>query len=462
MKKRLALIMAAVLGISMAAGCGTATNSGRNADGKITLEVGNWPDATRPESLEKSENWKKKFEEQNPDIAIVPNTYGYEVKTFIAKAAAGQLPDLLQNLPFTEVKSVAKNGYAADITEAAKKAGIAEAINPDIVAMCKDENGKMYTVPRSAYMQGIMINKKLFEKAGLVNADGTVKVPETFDEMADFAVQIKEKTGVSGMTLPTTSNHGGWILLNIAWNYGVEFEKQGEDGKWKATFDTPEFHKALEWIYDLNWNKGVLPDNKVISAKDMQQLLGSDQTAMIFGNSDWCSSLAQKCGMKPENLAMSKMPAGPGGRYAQLGGSLFVFSPDLTEEQIDAAFKWIEFTGFGPQLNEETYRDNCEIYANEGNFVFPQELFSIWTNKDRAEKIKEIAAPYANVDMKDFANYNQEGITLRTEPPVCAQELYSVLDSVVQEILTNKNVDIAALSKKAQSDFQANHLDKMK
>ena len=190
-------------------------------------------------------------------------------------------------------------------------------------------------------------------------------------------------------------------------------------------------------------------------------LLGSDSTGMIFGNSDWCSALVQKAGMEPSNLAMAKIPAGPGGRYAQLGGSLFMFSPDLTEEQLDAGFKWIEFTGYGPVLNEDTYRDKCELYANEGNFVFPKELFSIWKDEERSAKIEEIAASYANVDMKDYENYNQEGIELRTEPAVCAQELYSVLDGVIQEILTNKDVDIKALSKKTQDDFQVNHLDKM-
>ncbi len=458
MKKRLSMLLAAALCIFMAAGCGTSTTGG---NGKVALEVGNWPDATRPESLEKYENWKTQFEEQNPDIEISTNTYGFEVKTFVAKAVARQLPDLLQNLPFTEVKSVAKNGYAADITEAAKKSGILDAINPDLIEMCSGEDGKLYTLPRVAYMQGLMINKKLFEQAGLVNADGTVMVPETFDELADFAVKIKEKTGVSGFTMPTTGNHGGWILLNIAWNYGVEFEEQNDDGTWKATFDTPEFHEALQFLHDLKWEKGVLPDNNVIDATEMRMLLGSDQTAMIIGNSDWCSHLAQKCGMDVGNLAMAKMPAGPGGRYSQLGGSLFMFSPDLTEEQIEAGFKWIDFTGYGPELNEDTYRDTCEVYANENNFVFPKELFSIWTNKERSAKVEEIASEYANVDIKDFENYNLDGIELRSEPAACAQELYSVLDGVIQEIMTNKNADIPALSKKAQDDFQANHLDKM-
>ena len=48
---------------------------------------------------------------------------------------------------------------------------------------------------------------------------------------------------------------------------------------------------------------------------------------------------------------------------------------------------------------------------------------------------------------------------LRPEEPVCAQELYGILDSCIQEILTNKDADISELVRKANKDFQANYLD---
>ena len=48
---------------------------------------------------------------------------------------------------------------------------------------------------------------------------------------------------------------------------------------------------------------------------------------------------------------------------------------------------------------------------------------------------------------------------LKPEEPVCAQELYGILDGCIQEVLTNKDADCAALIKKASSDFQMNYLD---
>ena len=461
MKKVIALALAALMLVA-STGCSNGkTNSGRNSDGKIVAEIGNWPTEAAPLDLERKEAQKKEFEEKYPDIEIVPNTYAYEVKSFVAKAATNQLPGLLLNLPYTEIKTVIKNGYAADITDAAKEYGMLEALSPQLLDMCTDENDRLYAIPRVGYMMGLMVNKELFKQAGLVNADGTAKIPQTFEEVAEYASIIKEKTGAAGFAMPSTGNIGGWILLNIAWNYGVEFEKQNEDGTWTATFDTPEFHKALEWIYDLKWEKNVLPDNTVVDAKEMMSMLGTNRAAMIIGHSDWCNALAKNYGMEKANLAIGKIPAGPAARYSQMGGSLCILSPKLTDEQKKAVFQWLDFVGLGPKADEETLRQGLEVDAGQGGFVFSKELFRVWESEERTALRESVSADYVNVDMKDFEEYNLDGVTLRAEPEVYAQQLYSELDKVIQEILTNKDVDIPAISKKAQEDFQANHLDKM-
>ena len=124
MKKVIALALAALMTVASTGCSNSKTNSGRNADGKIIAEIGNWPTEAAPLDLERKEAQKKEFEEKYPDIEIVPNTYAYEVKSFVAKAATNQLPGLLLNLPYTEIKTVIKNGYAADITDMAKEYGM--------------------------------------------------------------------------------------------------------------------------------------------------------------------------------------------------------------------------------------------------------------------------------------------------------------------------------------------------
>ena len=86
------------------------------------------------------------------------------------------------------------------------------------------KDGKLYSVSQDTYVMGLYINRNLFEKAGLLNEDGTPKIPKSWDELAETAKTIKEKTGVPGFTLPTMQNGGGWHFLNMAWSYGTDFE----------------------------------------------------------------------------------------------------------------------------------------------------------------------------------------------------------------------------------------------
>ena len=50
---------------------------------------------------------------------------------------------------------------------------------------------------------------------------------------------------------------------------------------------------------------------------------------------------------------------------------------------------------------------------------------------------------------------------IQAEEPVCAQELYGILDSCIQEVMTDENADCAAILEKANSDFQQNYLDNL-
>lgn len=83
-------------------------------------------------------------------------------------------------------------------------------------------------------------------------------------------------------------------------------------------------------------------------------------------------------------------------------------------------------------------------------------------NKDRVNQEKEAVAEYVNINPDDYKDYYEfEGVTLKPEEPQCCQQLYSVLDSCIQEVITNENADCAELIKTAANDFQKNHLDKM-
>lgn len=434
----------------------------KKEDGKVTITIANTPNETMVKELEDHNKKVAEFEELNPDIKIVSDSDAYaDAKTFMLTAAAHQLPTAYTS-HFTDTKLRIREGYAADITKLLEKYDLVEKINPDFKSLVCDDDGKIYGIPVNGYAQGLAVNKELFKKAGLVNADGTIKYPDSYEELAEFAVIIKEKTGVAGYAIPTISNCGGWHFMNIAWSYGVNFEEQQEDGSWKATFNTPEAVAALQFIKDLKWKYNVLPETSVIDQTELHKLYGTGQVAMIISGTN--NSWSQKYGMDLSKIAICKIPKGPAGRYAQTGGSALQFSADATEAEIEAAFKWYDFSGSFPDLSEDRIakiEKGRQLSRESNSLLLPCDVFPVWVDAERDKVLNEIYAKYANVDVKDYETYlDFSNVTLRAEETVCAQELYAVLDSAIQEVLANKDADCAAIIKTACNDFQVNHLDK--
>ncbi len=460
MKKIIALGLAGVVAAAVMTGCGGTQTT---EDGKINLEIGGWPDETQTALVETYNGYKQALEEMNPDVNVVPVTGNFsDEKNFMMKASANMLPTTYTT-HYTEVQKTIKNGYAYDVTEIMEERGILDDVNPILLDTIKGSDGKVYAFPERAYVMGITINKELFKQAGLVNEDGTVKVPDTYDELAEFCSIIREKTGKAGLAFCTSNNCGGWHFMNIAWSYGVEFMKQKEDGTWEATFNTPEAVAALQYIKDLKWKYNALPDDTVIDQQTGFKLVGIGEAAMMITSPS--QTIVSKFGMDPANYAQARMPAGPAGRYAQMGGGVYMFDPKGTKEEVNAAFDWLKVMGLAePELDdaaiaakEATYKSDLE----EKGVVFPMPPIPVWSSEERVAKEEEINAKYCNVDKKDFASYLDMGdVIIKPEEPVACQQLYAVLDGCIQEVITNENADCAKLIEQACNDFQVNHLDK--
>lgn len=142
-----------------------------------------------------------------------------------------------------------------------------------------------------------------------------------------------------------------------------------------------------------------------------------------------------------------------------------MFSKASTPEQIDAGFKWLEFTGFAPEMTpemEEQYKVSCEKTVDSGSIIIERESYDVWTNPETLEKRRSIRKQYSNVDYNDYKTYFEpDNLTINLEPAACAQQLYAVLDKCIQEVITNENADVSELIKTACEDYQKNHLDKM-
>ncbi|MBR5152996.1 MAG: extracellular solute-binding protein [Clostridia bacterium] len=463
MKKTIAMVMAVLLMVSMLAGCGAGGND-KNENGQTVISVGNWPSKEGVE-LENMNARKEAFETANKDIAIEPDLWEFDRKTFYAKAAGGQLP-IVYNAGFTEISEIMTSEYAASLTDALKKYGYEEMFNPHVLNAISRE-GNVYALPKMVTVMGLMVNTDLFEEAGLMEADGTPRQPETWFEVVEFAKKIKEATGKSGFVMPTANGSGGWLFTALAWSFGVDFMEKDADGNWKATFNTPEAAEALQFVKDMKWEHDILPSNTLVDGAEWQKIFGTGNAGITFAAGEYPANVVPKYGIQPNQIGLIAMPKGPKNHVTLLAGDVICVSNAATEDQIDAAVRWIG--------GEITHKATDEYKANKqkeietklsNNQIVGIKSISIWNQDAEALKYEhQLIDEKTNVNPNHVKLYNEFAANcpceIRPEEPVNAQELYKILDSCIQEVLTNKDADVKKVLEKANNDFQNNYLNNM-
>lgn len=459
--KIISLVMAAALSIGTLSACGKKAED-TDDQGRTIINVDNYP--TKEGKFKDNYDAKiAKFEADNPDVKVNGDHWTFDLKTFYPKAAGGQLPTLFQS-NFTEASQIMDSGYSADLTDALKKYGLYDKFNKDILKLVSKDD-KVYSFPFNAYALGLAYNVELFEKAGLMEADGTPKQPKDWEEVREFAVKIKEATGKPGFVFPSSNNAGGWMFMPIAWSYGVEFMKKGDDGKWKATFNSPECADALQYIKDLKWKYDVLPSNALIDLNEYYKLHGTGNAGMLLAAGSASGNVTQY-GMDVNAVGALAMPRGPKKHVTLLGGAIYSVASNATEKQIDAAVRWIKMA-YNPDLTEDVKslaNTDIDKKISEGEMIGTNS-YSVWDNNaESVQFLNNLNKERANANINHVKLYNDfladmGDCELKPEEPVCAQELYAILDNCIQEVLTNKDADCVALLEKACSDFQKNYLD---
>ena len=422
---------------------------------QIELTLGIWPEETLTAEIELHKQYVEQFEKTHPNVKVVPAYYKYAVDTFVPKAEAGTLPVIFETW-YTDTQKLINGGFVADITDELEARGWLDEINPTIRdLMSKD--GRTYGIPRDGYALGLMLNVELFEEAGLVDAEGLPIYPKTWDELAQTAKIIKDKTGAAGLCLLAMDNAGGWHFSNIAWNFGATLTLVDENGKFIANLDTPEAIAAMEYVKSLKWEYDVLTADPTVEnwGTGFTQL-GTGGAAMYMAANDAVNQPTYNNGLPVDKLALVPMPAGPNGdQYSLSGGTPYMFSKDATPEQISAALDYLVLMGKGPVLNEEGIRANNQYCVDNGIPVIPR--FPAWASDDLKAAEDALVAEYSNVDMRlynDYFNILKKPGNLRQEEPGATQEMYAQLTNVLQAVITDKNADVASLMKTANENYQ--------
>lgn len=482
MKKLLSMALVMAMTASLFVGCGSKTTSTEEsktettdtttttdtseaepteetaADEPVTITLGIWPEDTLTDDIAVHEGYVATMKELHPNVTCEPAYYKYATDTFMSMVEAGTVPTVFESW-FTEPQKLIREGAVADITDQLEARGWLDKISPAIRDLLSDENGRIYGIPRDGYALGLMCNVALFKEAGLVDADGYPIYPTTWEELAETAKTIKEKTGAAGLCLLAKDNAGGWHFSNIAWCFGATLTVDNGDGTYTANLNSPEAIAAMEYVKSLKWDYDVLtadPTNEDWGTGFTQ--LGTGAAAMYIAANDAVNQPTQVNGLPLEDLGMCAIPAGPGGQYSLSGGTPYMFSADATDAEINAALDYIEIMGKGPVATDaavEGMRADAQNKVDNGVPVIPR--FPCWVDNEVTAAEDAIVEEFGNVDVKLYQSYFDATAAagLRTEEPGLTQDMYAELTKVLQAVITDQNADVKELMETANSNYQA-------
>lgn len=461
--KQLSLVVLILMLSSMIllTGCGKneakVDQTGDNpTEEKVNLKLGIWPEDTLTDDINMHQKWVEAFNSKYSNVEIIPAYYKYATDTFVSLAESGNLPTIFETW-YTEPQKLIEGGFVKDITAELKELGWDNAMNPTIRDLLS-KDGKIYGLPRDGYALGLMLNVELFEEAGLVDANGIPMYPKTWDELAEVAKTIKDKTGSAGICILAKDNAGGWHYSNIAWAFGAKLQVE-KDGKWIAQLNSPENIAAMTYIKDLKWKYDVLTADPINEDWGTGfRALGTGEAAMYIGANDAVNQPTQVNELDVNKLALVPLPAGPGGQYSLMGGTPYMFSAKATSQEVMAALRYLEIMGKAPVATPESIAGleaDAKNRVTAGIPVIPS--FPAWTAPDYLKAQENAVNKYSNVDMalyNDYYNKIKQPGNLHLEEPKLTQDMYAELTKVLQAVITDRNADVTKLLDTANSNLQ--------
>ncbi|WP_216207510.1 ABC transporter substrate-binding protein [Amycolatopsis aidingensis] len=424
-----------------AAACGGSTDS-RGPDGKIIVTVNGQPPQTQAFERKLFDADVAAFEEAHPDIDIQPKEGFMEVEQFSAKLAGGQLEDVFY-VYFTDPATIIARRQAADITQAVQDLPQLDALQPQLLDVFRDEEGKLYGLPTANYSMGLLYNRPLFEQAGLDPDDP----PRTWAEVRTAARKISAlDQEIVGFAELSKNNQGGWHFGAWMNSLGGSLASE-QDGSWKASFNNELGRTALRHLHDMRWTDGSMGSKQLLEAADVQRMMGAGQLGMYLAAPDNIPTLVKQFNGNYADYGLAPMPEGKG---TLIGGEGYMFNPKASPEKIEAGLKWIQWKYLNPERFEVKAKEFAEADKPVGLPTPPTP--DIWRGEVR-ERMEAVKEQHANVPAENYRAFMaaSEEIEGYLEPPQ-AQQIYARLDTVMQACLTDEQADLDQLLADAEAD----------
>ncbi|MDY5332569.1 MAG: ABC transporter substrate-binding protein [Porcincola intestinalis] len=195
----------------------------------------------------------QKFNESNDRIEVTakynPDMYKGLMQNLQAEAATGNYPAVVQigwafldyfsnNFSYTSPQD------AIDKFDSEDSTFLSDNFLPNVLNLAVNSKGDQVGIPYSLSNPVLYINKDLLKEAG-VSEDG----PATWEEVAQFAKAVKEKTGKYGFYMQEPADF--WAQQALIESNGASMLTKDADGKAQASFASYEGAEAMQLVADM-------------------------------------------------------------------------------------------------------------------------------------------------------------------------------------------------------------------
>lgn len=181
--------------------------------------------------------------------------------------AAGNAPDFMG----VYSEEIIKNGDALAIENLPGGLGFLESFEDSEIKVQTD--GKTYALKNGLCTQGLIYNKDLFKKAGIVNQYGEPVPPATYDELRDYAKRLTDSDkNQYGIVVPMAWS--GWFNSDILFPSSSSCGFCGYNPQ-TGRYDYTAVKKIAGYFVDMKNDGSIMPG---------ENLLNNDQARSLFAD----------------------------------------------------------------------------------------------------------------------------------------------------------------------------------
>ncbi len=266
----------AILGLllSWLISCSSGPNSAQNQE----LEF--WTMQLQPEFTEYFEGLISEFEAENPQVKIkwVDVPWAAMESKILTAVSAKNAPDVVNLNPNFASQLATRNAWL----------NLNDSISPEVKQSYLENIWKASTIEDSSFgfpwyltTRVTIYNQDLLEQADIK------KPPTTYQELAEVAQEIKDKTGKYAFFVTFVPDDSGEVLESLV-QMGVKLV----DDEGNAAFDTPEGLAAFQYWVDL-YQKELLPKEVLTQGHRYAiELYQAGETALLSSGAEFLKAIA--------------------------------------------------------------------------------------------------------------------------------------------------------------------------